>query len=49
MTLVETQDDVRYAPPHSGKAAPGTTSQVYPLTRDLKRRAQAAAAIAFRS
>ncbi|HEY4919319.1 MAG TPA: acyl-CoA dehydrogenase family protein [Xanthobacteraceae bacterium] len=46
MTLVETQDDIRHAPSHGGKAARGTTSRVYPLTKDLKRRAQAAAAIA---
>ena len=42
MTLVETQDDIRHAPSHGGKAARGTTSRVYPLTKDLKRRAQAA-------
>jgi len=45
MTLVETQDDIRHAP-RRGKAAPGTTSHVYPLTKDLKRRAQAVATIA---
>jgi acyl-CoA dehydrogenase len=45
MTLVETQDRTRRAPPR-GETASQATSQVYPLTKDLKRRAQAAAAIA---
>ncbi len=46
MTLVDTKDEIRRAPARNGKSARGTTSQVYPLTRDLKRRAQAVAAIA---
>ena len=46
MTLVDTQDDVRPAPARNGKATHDATSQIYPLTRDLKRRAQAVAAVA---
>ncbi|HLH88906.1 MAG TPA: acyl-CoA dehydrogenase family protein [Xanthobacteraceae bacterium] len=46
MTLVETQDGNRRVPPRDDQAARDTSSQVYPLTKDLKRRAQAAAAVA---
>ena len=46
MTLVDTQDDTRRAPMRDGMSARGATSQVFPLTRDLKRRAQAAATVA---
>jgi acyl-CoA dehydrogenase len=46
MTLVEKQDGIRRAAPRGGVAAREATSQVYPLAKDLKRRAQAAAAIA---
>ena len=46
MTLIDTQGDSRRASP--GKATPrsGAAGQVYPLTKDIKRRAQAVAAIA---
>ena len=46
MTLVDSQGDSRRA--SRGKATPrsGAAGQVYPLTKDIKRRAQAAAAIA---
>jgi acyl-CoA dehydrogenase len=46
MTLVDTQDEVRRAPSRDGKSPRGATSRIYPLTRDLKRRAQAVAAVA---
>jgi acyl-CoA dehydrogenase len=46
MTLVDKQDDARHAPMREGTSAHGATSQVFPLTRDLKRRAQAVATVA---
>jgi len=46
MTLADTQNDIRRAPVRSGTSARGATSQILPLTRDLKRRAQAVAAVA---
>ena len=44
MTLVETQNYGRRA--SDRKAASGATSRIYPLTKDIKRRAQAVATIA---
>jgi acyl-CoA dehydrogenase len=44
MTLVETQNYGRRA--SDRKAVPGETSRIFPLTKDIKRRAQAVAAIA---
>ena len=45
MTVVETHDGIRRAPlPNVGSAASLVPSQVYPLAKDIKRRAQAAAA-----
>jgi acyl-CoA dehydrogenase len=46
MTLADTQDDIRRAPARVGASERGATSQILPLTRDLKRRAQAVAAVA---
>jgi acyl-CoA dehydrogenase len=46
MTLADTQDDIRRAPARGGASERGATSQILPLTRDLKRRAQAVAAVA---
>ncbi len=46
MTLLETPDGPRRAKRLNGAAAPKARSQVFPLTKDLKRRAQAAANIA---
>jgi acyl-CoA dehydrogenase len=45
VTLIDTHDDPRRAA-SSASAAPRVSSQVYPLNKDLKRRAQAAAAVA---
>ncbi len=47
MTVVETQDGIRHAPlPNGGSAASLAPSQIYPLAKDVKRRAQAAATVA---
>ena len=47
MTLIETHDEPRRASSPNSAAAPhDATSQIYPLTKDLKRRAQAAATVA---
>jgi acyl-CoA dehydrogenase len=47
VTVVETHDGIRRAPlPNVGSAASLVPSQVYPLAKDIKRRAQAAAAVA---
>jgi acyl-CoA dehydrogenase len=47
VTVVETHDGIRRAPlPNGGTAASLVPSQVYPLAKDIKRRAQAAAAVA---
>jgi len=47
VTVVETHDGIRRAPlPNGGSAATLVPSQVYPLAKDIKRRAQAAAAVA---
>src|SRR5690348_16281952 len=46
MTLVVTQDGAPRVLARDGTPAQGATSQVFPLMRDLKRRAQAVAAVA---
>src|SRR6267142_3360495 len=47
VTLLETQDALRRAPLlNGGSGAPAGRSEVYPLVRDLNRRARAAASIA---